>query len=126
MQKFTRRNTMRTLEIEGNIFEVDFGRDEISLAIKKLEVDAVAVQEAFNNITDVGKREQAIIAEQKRLYRETIDCILGVGASEKIFRDGDSQVFYADVYLFIVKGFTDANTSNAPHASNKAQRRAKK
>ena len=125
MNTFVRRSTVKEIEIEGNSFSVDYGRDEIGAVVRKLEADTLAAQEKYKNVSDVVEREGLVIREQKRLFREAIDFFLGDGASAKIFCENDNQVFYSDVYLFIIKGHADTISKNSPLVPNRAQRRRK-
>ena len=108
MSKFERRNTIVELDIEGNIFYVDFGRDGILAIIEDTAQKVSEAEKGHKEIKDTKKRMAANESDGKTIVKEAInDLLQDENASEKIFAKDNTTAFIADVYNFINKEFCD-------------------
>lgn len=124
MSKFEKRNTIVKLEIMGNSYEADFGRDEVPAILIKLSQDIEKEEKKRKEETDSLEK---VTQNEKALFKKAINEILqNENASGEIFKDDDSSILHADVYGYIVDeyyNFTSAAIEK--YAPGRAQRRAK-
>lgn len=108
MSKFKRRNTVVNLDIEGNVFTVDFGVDGIQGILSDVAKKTSAADTAYPEIEDAKERWRKVSEEQKTIMKGAINELLqDKTASEKIFAEDNTEIFIADVYTFIIKEYTE-------------------
>lgn len=110
MSRFQKRQTVRTLEILDNTFEVDFGKDEIPLIFQE-------VAEESKNIGGEKGEHAAILDKQKAVFKTAINNIIGnTEAADQIFKEDNSAILHSDVYTFLVNQYTEVMTEESPYS----------
>lgn len=126
--KFVRRNTKVELDIEGNLFTVDFGRDGIPRIVADLHEGVKAIESQLQGVTDPVKQEEMGLEKTKALFRKAINALLEDDtASDRIFKNDDSSSFHGDVYTFLVEEYAKmVNQIKQEYSPNRAERRSRK
>jgi hypothetical protein len=104
MKRFEFRNRMMTLDIAGNVFEIDAGVGEDLAQKKDALVDAVKAYQA-------GEKTKE---ETVRVYADHINKTLGEKAFEKIFAKRKPDILDCmDIVTFIANEISDYNRKSA-------------
>lgn len=123
-RKFEFKNNNLKLDIAGNLFEIDTMDTEIVENTMKFG------QDAQKKSQQLGKKEDYVEAlkEATQFCLDSIDIILGEGASSKIFSGRKVNLFDAlDVMNYIVSEVKEDRESKfQAYSPNRAQRRAAK
>lgn len=110
MNRFEKRNTVREIEIFGNTYNVDFGRDEITAMIQNSSNDLNVLEKSAENVS-------TIIEKQKDVLKKFINEILGnPKATDQIFKDDNTAVLHRDIYTFLVSQYTEVMTEESPYS----------
>lgn len=129
MSKFVKSNKIVSLDILGNVYKVNFGKDEIVKYFGEA-ADEIEKLKSKVNDEDISFKEKfdKVFEETKNIYKETINNILGdTEASDKIFAEDDSMNFIEDVYSYISLEYAKTKANKLEQFSpNRAQRRASK
>lgn len=116
MNKFVKRTTVRDIEIAGNKFEVDFGKDHIRFVFQRVAEESQNVVNAIEKGLSPEDEYNAVVEANKKIFEKAINDIIGdIGASEKIFQEDKSAVFHADVYTFLVEQFMEVINAESPY-----------
>lgn len=79
MSRFVKRDTVRTLEILDNAYEVDFGKDLVLIVFNRVKEETKAIEE--NALDDMDALER-----QKAVFKTAINDIIGnQDAAKQIF-----------------------------------------
>lgn len=110
MSRFEKRNTSREIEICGNTYNVDFGRDEMTVMIQNSSSDLNVLERSGDNIA-------TIIEKQKDVLKKFINEILGnPKAADEIFKEDNTAVLHRDIYTFLVSQYTEVMTEESPYS----------
>ncbi|HBF65534.1 MAG TPA: hypothetical protein DDW34_07040 [Clostridium sp.] len=110
MNRFEKRNTVREIEILGNTYQVDFGRDETPLIFQEVAKES-------NAVATRGNDSVAILSEQKAIFKNAICDIVGDPyAADQIFKADNTVVLHSDVYTFLVNQYTEVMTEESPYS----------
>ncbi|WP_312072016.1 hypothetical protein [Anaerotignum propionicum] len=108
MNRFEKRSTLKEIEIFGNTYNVDFGRDELPLIFQE-------VSDEFKSLKT--KDYNATIQKQKQIYKNAINKIIGdEKASDQIFKDDDSAILHNDIYGFLFSQFNEVMADESPYS----------
>ena len=108
MSRFVKRNTVRELEILGNTYNVDFGKDEIPFIFQTVADNSAKIE---------GKDHKVVLDKQKAIFKKAICDIIGdATAANHIFKDDNSAVLHSDVYKFLVDQFTEVMSEQSPYS----------
>lgn len=112
MSRFEKRKTTREIEILGNTYQVDFGRDETPMLFQDTAMKT-------NAITTAGAEA---LSEQKAIFKKAICDIIGDPcAADQIFKDDDTAILHSDVYTFLVNQYTEVMTAASPYSPSRIQ-----
>ena len=107
MARFEKRTTVREIEVFGNTYNVDFGRDELPVIFQDTSEEFKAIK---------GKDYNATIEKQKKIYKEAINKIIGdEKASDHIFKDDNSAILHNDIYGFLFNQFNEVMVDESPY-----------
>ena len=113
MNRFEKRNTVREIEIFGNTYNVDFGRDELPVVFQD-------VSDEFKSLKTKGYNET--IEKQKKIYKTAINKIIDdEKASDHIFKDDDSAILHNDIYGFLFNQFNEVMVDESPYNPKRAK-----
>lgn len=126
--KFVRRNTKVELDMEGNLFTVDFGRDEIPLALTEAERCVEKINKQYANEGTSLEANKTYLQELKVVARNLINTILDDAAAvNQLFAEEDSFAYHTDIVQFLTAQYEDfTNKRQALYAPNRAERRGGK
>ncbi len=117
MNRFQKRQTVREVEILGNTYEVDFGRDEILLILQRQQDATIQADAKDRGDLSAEDKLRERIQEQKEIFEIAINDILGVPtASEQIFAEDNTSIFHADVFTFLSQKYTEVMTEESPYS----------
>ena len=107
MVRFEKRTTVREIDVFGNTYNVDFGRDELPVIFQDVSEEFKSLKEKDYNST---------IEKQKKLYKAAINKIIGdEKASDHIFKEDNSWILHDDFYAFLYKQYEEVMTSESPY-----------
>lgn len=122
MKKFTKRNTVVELDINGDVFSVNFARDDIPSIFALVSEEVIAIGKTYETVTDIGKRTEQVNTEQKLLFKEAInDFLQDNTASERIFKDDNSAYYHAEVYNFLVQQYAEFMSTKPEYSPERVQ-----
>ncbi|WMI81846.1 hypothetical protein [Anaerotignum sp. MB30-C6] len=117
MNRFQKRQTVREVEILGNTYEVDFGRDEILLILQRQQDATIQADAKERGDLSSEDKLKERMKEQKEIYKIAINDILGVPtASGQIFAEDNTSIFHADVFAFLSRKYTEVMTEESPYS----------
>lgn len=120
MKKFVKRNTVVELDINGNLFFVDFGRDEIPLVFQKVAKEEDGINKKEKAKVDTLEYLEAIQRKGKQMFKEAINEILQDNmASERIFQEDDSSIFIGDVYMYLAEVYAYVRNARPEYSSER-------
>lgn len=123
-KRFEFRDNRLKLDIAGNIFELDITNPELIKELQTFSVEAQKKAEELSKEGDyIGALEKAI-----QFCLDSIDRILGEGASKKIFANRKVNFFDClDVINFIVSEVSEFRQQKfQQYSPNRVQRRTAK
>ena len=127
MSKFVKSSKIVELDILGNVYKVDFSKDETVKYFGEAAGKIEKLKEEIGTKEDLSYEEKfnQIFEESKNIYKDSINSILGdTEASTKIFAEDDTMSFIEDVYVYITAEYSKTKPSNSEQYSpNRAQRR---
>lgn len=120
MSRFQKRQTVKTLEIGENRYEVDFGRDDIALIFQDVVDRLAKIEAAADENTDAAARQSAVLAAQKEIFKDAINRILEQpNAAGEIFRHDDTAIFHSDIYSFLVMEYKQTVMAEYPYTPDR-------
>lgn len=124
VKRFEFKDNKLKLDIAGNIFELDTANPEL---IKRVLDFSEEAQEKAKELSGKENYVEAL-EETIQFCLDSIDCMLGEGASRKIFEGRKVGLFDClDVINYIVSETkADRDSKFQAYSPNRAQRRAKK
>ncbi|WP_304509672.1 hypothetical protein [Anaerotignum sp.] len=122
MNTFQKRDTKRELRILEKIYSVDFGRDDITFILKKVQAELEKIQEkAKDNSNDVTCFE--IIKKEKSVLKEAIGEFLGSpGEVVSLFESDDTIILHRDIYTFLVEEYMKVLQTKSPYDAERIER----
>ena len=126
-KKFIFKSNNLELDIAGNTFDIDIVDPELVARLEEFSINATSYS---NELAEKAKdaNYEEVVTEAITFILDSIDSVLGEGASKKIFAGRKVRFFDAvDVMYFVVDEVNAAkDDSFNRYAPNRAQRRAKK
>lgn len=121
MSRFQKRQTVKTLEIGENRYEVDFGRDDIPLIFQDVVDKLAKTEAAADGYTEAAAKQSAVVlSRQKEIFKAAINQILEQpDASAEIFRYDDTAIFHSDIYSFLVMEYRQTVMAEYPYTPDR-------
>lgn len=123
-RKFEFKDNKLKLDIAGSIFEIDTTNPEL---VKRMQTFSI---EAQKKAEELSKKEDYIKALEEAIQfcLDSVDKILGEGASQKIFANSTVNFFDClDIINFVVSEVNEFRKDKfQQYSPNRAQRRAAK
>ncbi len=122
MDKFVKRNTVREIEIFGNTYSVDFGKDEIPFIIKQVQRDNTDVTATISKDLTPQKQFEEALEAGKKIFKQAINDIIGnPKAAEQIFKEDNSAALHGDIYTFLVNQHIEVMTEESPYSPKRVK-----
>lgn len=116
MSTFQKRETKREVKILDQWYAVDFGRDAIAFAFKKVQEELLKIEEKARGDLEQAERFIEMMNEEKALLKEAIGEILGCPTKvEAIFSKDDTVVLHRDIYTFLVEEYIQVMKTKSPY-----------
>ena len=127
VKKFEFSSNLLELDIAGEIFQIDTTNPEL---IENAEEYGKKMQEYANKVEERAKEvgNGKAMEEMIQICVDSIDIMLGEGATKKIFKDRKINFFDCiDIISFVTAEIQQArNNKLQQYSPNRAERRAKK
>lgn len=123
MYTFQKRETKRELRILEKTYVVDFGKDDITLILKKVQAELAKIQERTNVNSDDVTCFIELIIEEKRILKEAIGEFLGCPNEViSLFESDDTIILHRDIYTFLVEEYMKVLQTKSPYDVERIER----
>lgn len=115
MSTFQKRKTSREVEILGQRYLVDFGRDNIPSVFKQVQEGIKKIQQEEASYLGQAHFDVKINSEKELLKKAIGEIILSSETTQTMLDDEDTLVLHRDIYAFLVEEYIEVMSKKSPY-----------
>lgn len=123
MNTFQKRDTRRELRILDRTYSIDFGRDDITLVLRKVQMELEKIQRKPEVSGSDNPYFMGLMNEEKKVLKEAIGEILGCSNEvASIFEVDDTIILHRDIYTYLVEEYMKVLQTKSPYVVERIER----